>query len=143
MDNETKIVNIRIVEIKMLACETRVLTISDPKDSKKTKINIANLNRTHKDELMFLNVSFDVGSGEEVSSFIIKAEFIAVYEKKKDTLWDDFSTPVAIAHLIPYLREFISNMTSRMLLPPVFIPPVNTFKLFSEYESEKVPQPKA
>ena len=48
--------------------------------------------------------------------------------------WDEFKNSNAIAHIIPYLREFVSNMTNRMPIPILNLPPINTNLLVKNYE---------
>jgi preprotein translocase subunit SecB len=52
--------------------------------------------------------------------------------------WEDFKDHVAIAHLIPYLREFVSNMTARLPLSVLMIPPINTSKMLEEFRDSKI-----
>ena len=38
---------------------------------------------------------------------------------------------------IPYLREFVSNMTNRMPVPILCLPPVNAFAMVDDYEHRR------
>lgn len=70
-------------------------------------------------------------------SLHLTCEYRVQYERLGDSPlpWADFSNAMALAHVIPYLREFISNMTNRLPFPVLIIPPINTYGMIKEYEA--------
>lgn len=42
-----------------------------------------------------------------------------------------------VAILFPYVRSIITNITSQANIPPVILPPVNTFKLMEESQNKE------
>ena len=65
--------------------------------------------------------------------------FIATYTRPEDAAmqWEEFKDHVAVAHLIPYVREFVSNMTTRLPLSVLMIPPINTTKMLAEFRGSR------
>jgi len=82
---------------------------------------------------------FDVMHGVEKPIFNFTCEFVVRYKRETDggMAWKDFSSGMALAHIIPYLREFVSNMTDRLPIPPLMLPPVNAFKMVADDETLK------
>jgi len=71
--------------------------------------------------------------------FQFTCDFCVTYERDEDAnmTWDEFTDVYALTHVIPYIREFVVNMTSRMVVPALSTPPINVFALLREYESEQ------
>ncbi|MCX6996608.1 MAG: hypothetical protein NTV49_05875 [Kiritimatiellaeota bacterium] len=86
-----------------------------------------------------LIVGFDVMFGFEKPLFFFVCDFIARYERKNEQSmpWKDFSSAMALAHIIPYLREFVSNMTNRLPAPVLMLDPINAFALIEDFEQRK------
>jgi hypothetical protein len=84
---------------------------------------------------------FDVMYGIDNPKFRLEAKFLAQYNRKNDVdeglPWESFSDGMALAHVIPYLREFISNITGRMPLPPLYIRALNTYRLVEEFHKRE------
>ena len=59
--------------------------------------------------------------------------------------WKDFSLAMALAHIVPYLREYVSNMTNRLPVPVLLLDPINTSAMVADYEQRKrqAEEPKA
>jgi hypothetical protein len=54
-------------------------------------------------------------------------------------VWGNLKDEIILAHCIPYVREFLSSMTTRMPVPPLVITMVNAygmFRGFKEMQSE-------
>lgn len=96
---------------------------------------------------LLVRAEFDLMEGLEKPACEMRCAFVAIYGSTadEDIDWSGFSDGHALAHMLPFVREFISNVTNRMPLPPLMIPPVNTFNLvaaFREREAaEKKPSP--
>ena len=100
-------------------------------------LKLVRLERVLSDDKKRLVVlfSFDLTSGIENPPFEFNCSFLAHYSQDDDAnmTWDEFADPIALSHIVPYLREFISNMTNRMPIPILMIPPINAYLLISEY----------
>jgi hypothetical protein len=83
--------------------------------------------------------SFDVMHGIEKPLFRFTCDFIARYERKSDQgmAFKDFSSAMSLAHIIPYLREFVSNMTNRLPAPVLMLDPINAYVMISDFEQRK------
>jgi len=66
--------------------------------------------------------------------------FLLRYSRGSDSnmTWEEFKDHHAVAHVIPYLREFVSNLTVRMPLPALVLPPVNVHRLLKEYREPQL-----
>lgn len=78
---------------------------------------------------------FDLMGGVENPPFEFKCAFVAHYSRDEDSAmsWDEFTDAMALTHVVPFLREFLSNMTNRMPMPTLILPPTNVFVLLGEY----------
>ena len=83
--------------------------------------------------------SFDVMHGIKKPKFKFTCSFVAHYIKKDGKGLDlkDFTSAMALAHIIPYLREYISNITNRLPAPVLILAPINTYAMIQEYEERK------
>jgi len=84
---------------------------------------------------------FDLMHGVENAPIDFRATFYLEYKRKQEAsmAWAEFKSPMVLAHAIPYLREFVTNMTARMPVPPLILDPVNTILLYQRYLANKVP----
>ena len=83
-------------------------------------------------------VSFDLMQGVERPPCDFKCTFAAVYVRPPDAnmAWGDFKDSVAVAHMLPFVREFICNVTMRMPIAALMIPPINAHQMFDSYRSK-------
>ena len=83
--------------------------------------------------------SFDLMKGIQKPPFRLTCSFLAGYSRPTDAnmKWEEFSDVHALTHIIPFLREFVVNMTSRMSVPKLSIPPINAHLLIAEYQREQ------
>ena len=65
--------------------------------------------------------------------------FLARYHRNNDAnmTWDEFNNGMALSHVIGFLREYVMNITTRSVLPRIFIPPTNAYALVDRYEKRK------
>ena len=89
---------------------------------------------------------FDLMGGVENPPFEFKCAFLAHYSREEDSAmtWEEFTDAMALTHVVPFLREFLSNMTNRMPVPALILPPTNVFVLLDEYaklQAEKTAPP--
>lgn len=85
-------------------------------------------------------VAFDLMSKVKKPMFLMKCSLELSYELDTNgkELLKDY---IVIAHAIPYLREFVSNLTGRTASRALFIDPVNTKVLWNEYNSQQKVKP--
>ena len=60
-------------------------------------------------------------------------------EQATEDVWTRFKDPIILAHAIPYIREFLSSTTSRMIAPTLRLPVVNAHAMFERYAKRSVP----
>ena len=86
-----------------------------------------------------LYAAFDVMHGIEKPLFKLTCEFFARYTRRDNANmeWKDFTSPMALAHIIPYLREYVTNITNRLPVPVLMLNPVNTHAMIADYEDRK------
>jgi len=91
-------------------------------------------------KLMSYRVAFDLVKGIATPPCRFTCAFLVKYSRAADSnmTWDEFKDFHAVAHLIPYLRELISNITTRMPLPMLMLPPVNVHRLLKEYREPQL-----
>ena len=78
-------------------------------------------------------------NGIEAPLFRFTCEFAVRYERNgADSMqWRDFSSAIVLAHIVPYLREFVSNMTNRLPAPVLMLDPINTHLMVEVFERMK------
>jgi preprotein translocase subunit SecB len=80
-------------------------------------------------------VDFDIAHKTEEPAITLKFTFASVFRSEGDgspTL-DEFAKIHAPAYVIPYARELIANLTSRVgLLPTLLLPPINVQQLLEQ-----------
>lgn len=105
---------------------------------KKYNLRLVSLNRVESEDgkAMDLYAGFDVMHGVENPLFRFTCEFVARYTRSDDAemAWKDFSSAMALAHIIPYLREYVSNTSNRLPTPVLMLDPINTYWMIEEYE---------
>jgi preprotein translocase subunit SecB len=131
---------IRINDVNLISCHVGNY-------NEKTEKLSYHLGLTYKDRQiaddqnnLIYFLSFDLMKNIKPAPFEFKCDFCITYEREEhaNMTWDEFKDIHALTHVIPYIREFIVNMTSRMLVPTLTIPPVNVFALLDEYATRKV-----
>ena len=85
---------------------------------------------------MVFGASFAVINDKDDPGLKVECTFCVHYLKDENAKfeWKDFGDHMALAHILPFAREFISSVTNRMPVPPLIIPPFNTFALVEEYK---------
>ena len=117
------------------------MAIVNPNGEKRYSLRLVGLQRLEAPDgkALDLSAAFDLMAGIENPVLRFTCEFIAKYNRTggDGMPWADFSNAVALAHIIPYLREFVSNMTNRLPVPPLMLDPINTHALVAAYEARK------
>lgn len=129
------------ISIKLVSLLKANIEICDPEAKKEYNLRLTDLKRTETEDAKFLDIvaAFDAMHGVENPIFNFTCQFVARYERQgEDSMpWKDFSSATALAHIIPYLREFISNMTNRLPAPVLMIDALNTSAMIADYEQRE------
>lgn len=90
------------------------------------------------DKHLDILASFDLMCDVADPLFKLTCDFLARYQRQGTggLPWEKFTPAMALAHIIPYLREFVSNTTSRLLVPVLMLTPFNTYQMFNDYENK-------
>ena len=82
-----------------------------------------------------VEVGFDLMQGVETPPCRFTCTYSATYTRPPEAnmTWDEFKDHLAVAHILPFLREFICNVTMRMPLTALMIPPINSNRLVEDY----------
>ncbi len=89
-----------------------------------------------------LFAGFDVMFGIENPMFKFSCDYLVRYSRPDgDWDWKEFKTSHALAHILPYLREYVSNVTTRMPIPVLILNPVNTETLVSDFHARQAAKP--
>lgn len=85
---------------------------------------------------MVFGASFAVVNDKDDPGLKVECTFCVSYLKEANAKfeWKDLGDHLALAHILPFAREFISSVTNRMPVPPLIIPPFNTYALVEEYK---------
>jgi hypothetical protein len=92
-------------------------------------------------KILQVKVAFNLMDKMENPPCRFDCVFVATYTRPEaaEMKWEEFKDHVAVAHLIPYVREFVSNMTTRLPLTVLMIPPMNTSKMLADFMASRVP----
>jgi len=90
-------------------------------------------------KVLGLHAGFDLMYGIENPMLKFTCEFLARYTRREEANMEckDFTSAMALAHIIPYLREYVSNITNRLPAPVLILNPINTNVMIAEYEDRK------
>jgi preprotein translocase subunit SecB len=77
-------------------------------------------------------MEFDLARNVTDPPFTFKFTFVSVFQSEGEgspTL-EEFAKVNAPAYVMPYARELVANITSRIgIIPPLMLPPINVFQL--------------
>lgn len=81
-------------------------------------------------------LAFDAFHGIDRPLIQAQFKFRITYsgEGELDGVWATLKDEVILAHCIPYVRELLSSMTSRMPVPPLLIEMINTYGMFRKFK---------
>lgn len=129
---------INVENILMMQCQASFIGI---RENLNYELALTDLKRSmdNEGERLVVIASFNLMHNIQNPCCDLECTFVAIYSKTSETTvsWDDFSDGLAVAHIIPYLREFISNITNRMPVPPLTLKPVNAFTLVDAFHSRQ------
>lgn len=132
--DKTKRPGISLASIQLLEC---IVGNVNPSVGLKFDLGVINLKRTLSSEnkILEVRVAFDLMKGVEEPPCKFTCAYLAIYTRSPEAsmTWEEFKDHIAVAHLIPFVREFVSNITMRMPLSALMLPPVNAHELVEEY----------
>ncbi len=119
--------------------------VSDVVPSRKLRYEpqLTKLNRSVSEDGSVLKVlaSFDLLGGVEAPACTLRCTFEATYSGEVKENFDSIKDHVAIAHLIPFVREFVWNVTSRLPITALMIPPIQTHRMVDDYKKRTAEKP--
>jgi len=129
------------ITIALIQLVSARVELKDPDGAREYNLVLTGLNRNEFEAGKYLDVqaSFDMMYGLEKPLFNFTCSFFARYERhgEHSMSWEKFSSVMALTHLIPYLREFVSNITNRLPVPVLILPPTNVHMLLANFEEHK------
>lgn len=123
-------VNVRVVEIDFKL--NKDFNSNDKEIKVSLDFKIKNI-FSEKDQILTTMLTAEIFKKEKTAPFTLKAIIEGIYKGEIKAL-KEFSKVHAPAHIFPYLRELISNITIRAGIPPLILPPINLHKVM---ESKK------
>lgn len=125
---------IQFDRVVLLDCKVSDLDVSR---ELRYEVQITRLIRTPGPEgksLKFL-VGFDMLGGVPNPACTFRCTFEAGYRCEAGENFESIKEHVAVAHLVPFVREFVWNVTSRMPIGALMIPPMNTHRMVEDYNA--------
>ncbi|MBU1241593.1 protein-export chaperone SecB [Myxococcota bacterium] len=123
--------------IEQIVLIRSVVELLNPQGKPEYDLRLTRVGREFANDNKNLAMTFSFSLMGEIKDplFNLLCDFGVFYKRVDDATltWDEFSDATALAHVIPYLREFISNMTNRLPVQPLILPPINTNIMISEY----------
>ncbi len=135
MSDKEKNTNIYIEQIFLIKSNC-FRTPKLPKELKiDRKINILNKLTKDKDKLL---CEFEFSIFPITKEFEIGCTFIGIFKQteKGNITLEEFSKFNAPALLYPYIREYVSNMSLRLQVSPLYLPPENFSVLLKDAEEK-------
>ncbi len=132
--NQTKELGISIEKIFLVKSEAEFVSTTAERNY---NLELTTFSRAIEDDgkKLVVNAGFDLMSGIEKPMFRFTARYVAVYTKTEgdETAWNDFSDGNALSHIVPYLREYVSSVTIRMPIAPLYLRPLNCYALVEAF----------
>ena len=136
--DKTKKPGIGLTHVLLTACEIAELKVAKQRSF---RVAIVGFRRVESEEGAKLTVDaeFDLMFGIKDPTLKFICAFRAIYTRTPDSpmTWLEFKDHIAVAHLLPFLREFVANMTTRMPVAPLMLPPTNGHHLVKDYEQRQ------
>jgi preprotein translocase subunit SecB len=125
---------IEISHISLVECCLRDLNLAN---DLRYNLGIEKLQRRIlSEEQLIVQVAFDLMQGVEDAPYSFTCSFVASYTRSENSnmKWEEFKDGLIVAHILPYVREFVSSVSLRLPLAPLVLPPINAFLLVENYE---------
>jgi preprotein translocase subunit SecB len=136
--NQTKELGISIEKIFLVKSEVEFVSNTAERNY---NLELIAFSRAIEDngKKLVVNAAFDLMAGIEKPMFRFTARYVAVYTKTEgdETAWSDFSDGNALSHIVPYLREYVSNVTIRMPIAPLYLRPLNCYALVDAFTARR------
>jgi len=133
---------IAIEKINLLACNAQV---RDANAELRYAMGLTNLSRKEEGTHLIVVATFDMMHGIKNPPCNLLCSFLAEYSQDEtpNMTWAEFTDVMAVTHMIPYVREFVSSVTLRMPIRELILPPVNAHVLINSYKAEQENKPQA
>ena len=141
MDKTQKTPGISLERVHLLECSVRDV---NPDSELHFDLAITDLKRNQiSEKTLTVLVAFDLMKGIDNPPCHFTCTYLATYIRPAEAAmtWDEFKDHLAVAHLVPYVREFISNITTRLPLSTLMLPPLNAHHLVRNYRQLSLPDP--
>jgi hypothetical protein len=91
------------------------------------------------EKVLKVMVGFDLMHDVQNPACRFFCTYSATYTRNAESamIWDEFKDHLVVAQIIPFVREFICNITARLPFGPLVIPPTNTHILVKEFNQRK------
>lgn len=132
--NKNQAPEIKIQQISLVECCLRDLNLAN---ELQYNLGIESLQRkVLSDENLVVQVAFDLMQGVEEAPYSFTCSFVASYTRTEDSnmSWDEFKDGLIVAHILPYVREFVSSVSLRLPVDPLVLPPINALILVENYQ---------
>ena len=85
-------------------------------------------------KILVANLKVDCMKGVENPPFELVVNLVGIFEQtaQPNIALDDYAKEMASGLLMPFAREVIANITSRIPLPPLLLPPINIRALINK-----------
>lgn len=102
------------------------------------KVGITELKRSVSEDGSTLQVTigFDLMQGIENPPCRFTCSYVAIYKRPSDAnmTWEEFGDHFAVAHILPFLREFVCNVTMRLPISALMLAPLNSSRLVEDFQ---------
>jgi len=132
--NKNQDPEIGIQQISLVECCLRDLNLAN---DLQYNLGIESLQRkVLSEEQLVVQVAFDLMQDVEDAPYSFTCSFVASYTRTEDSnmKWDEFKDGLIVAHILPYVREFVSSVSLRLPVSPLVLPPINALILVENYE---------
>jgi len=123
--------------VMLQKCNFELRAVKDGSLKKNMKIDFKINNRfSENKEKLFTDLGISIGKEDAEMPFLLEVVMTGIFsvdEKNINLNLETFSKNNAPAIIFPYLREFVTNITSRAnFKPPIILPPMNIVKMMTE-----------
>jgi hypothetical protein len=130
---------VSLTQISLIDCRVGGLKSSN---SRQYGVGITAFSRKEDENKMSMDIEVEFNLLHQVSDPTLEftCTFSAEYKRSVDCQMqlNDLKDHIAIAHILPFLREFAFNVTGRLRGNPVLmIPPINTNLLLSDWKKRQ------
>jgi preprotein translocase subunit SecB len=99
---------------------------------------LVNFTRELSDDRTKLSAILSFNAFHKIEHPLVHATFrfriVYAGEGDLESVWGTLKDEIILAHCIPYVRELLSSMTSRMPVPPLVIEMVNAYGMFQRFK---------